>query len=77
MVTKDLVQAVVDTANAAIASAQAVGNAEVEKEVSDAALVVAKQDNDTKASDLTSAEGDLKTKKDALDAAVAALTASF
>lgn len=77
MVTKDLVDAVVKTANEAIASAQAVGNAEVEKEVSDAALVVAKQDNDTKAADLTATEGDLKLKKDALDAAVAALTASF
>lgn len=77
MVTKDLVDAVVKSANDAIASAQAVGNAEVEKEVSDAALVSAKQDDDAKAADLTSAEDDLKSKKDALDAAVAALTASF
>jgi hypothetical protein len=77
MVTKDLVDAVVGAANEAISSAQAVGNAEVEKEVSDEALVAAKSDNDEKVADLTAAEGDLVSKKAALDDAVAALTASF
>ncbi len=64
-------------ANAAVEVAQSLGNAEVAKEESDSKLALAQLDNEVKETDLVNAENELKAKKDDLDKAVAALTASF
>lgn len=77
MVTKDLVDGVVIAAGAAVDSARSVGNAETDKEASDASLLAAQQDNAVKLAALNAAESDLTAKKAALDASVAALTAAF
>jgi hypothetical protein len=77
MITADMIRKVEDSIDALKASAHSLGGAEVAKEGSAATLVAAKNDDDSKQSDLDSAEADLTAKEADLEAALDELKAAF